>query len=230
MTSSKVRYLIFFQYFGTKYSGVMKAPSHQAILGVENYLEHAVSKLRPANDIRLWISSRTDSGVHALCNSLHVDIQRKDGKPPFSEDVLVKALNYHLQPEPISILSASIVPDNFHARYRALSRTYVYRLVTGCSHRSELPVFEKNLCWSVYGSHLNGTAVQEAAQFLLGTHDFSTFRSISSEMPFKSPVKTLHQVHITPSVGFLSHYTYRNLQFWELVFKSRSFLYKQTSS
>ncbi|XP_048417725.1 tRNA pseudouridine synthase-like 1 isoform X4 [Stegostoma tigrinum] len=168
--AGKARYLIFFQYCGTRYSGVMKSPSHQPILGVQNYLENAVQKLRPVNEVDISISSRTDSGVHALCNSAHLDIQRKEGKPPFSAELLVDALNFHLKPEPISVIKAFRVADNFNARFRALSRTYVYRLVTGCWHRSQLPVFERNLCWPVHNIHL---------------------------------------------------------KFWELTFKSRSFLYKQ---
>ncbi|XP_041062566.1 tRNA pseudouridine synthase-like 1 isoform X3 [Carcharodon carcharias] len=166
----KARYLIYFQYFGTGYSGVMKSPSHQPVLGVQNYLEDAVQKLQPINEVNISISSRTDSGVHALCNSAHLDIQRKEGKLPFSAELLVDALNFHLKPEPISVLKAFRVADNFNARFRALSRTYVYRLVTGCCHRSQLPVFERNLCWPVANSHL---------------------------------------------------------EFWELTFRSRSFLYKQ---
>ncbi|KAK1157296.1 tRNA pseudouridine synthase-like 1 [Acipenser oxyrinchus oxyrinchus] len=228
MTSSKVRYLIFFQYFGTKYSGVMKTPTHQNILGVQNYLEEAVRKLRPANEVSVSVSSRTDSGVHALCNSAHVDIQRKSGKPPFTERLLVDALNYHLKPEPISILKAYRVADDFHARYRALSRTYVYRIITGARHYSQLPVFERSLCWAVHENHLNVTALQEAAKLLLGTHDFSTFRSLNSETPFKSPIKTLLQAEVCSGVGsFSQHPFHRHMQYWDLTFRSRSFLYKQ---
>ncbi|XP_029434261.1 tRNA pseudouridine synthase-like 1 isoform X6 [Rhinatrema bivittatum] len=183
MNPARVRYLIFFQYFGTKYSfhfslphgepyksGVMETPAGHSCLGVQNYLERAAQKLKPVSPIKFSISSRTDSGVHALCNSAHADVQRAEGKPPFTEEVLVSALNYHLRPEPISVLKAFRVPSNFNARYRALSRTYVYRLVTGCSHQSQLPVFDRNLCWAVRGGEL---------------------------------------------------------QFWELTFSSRSFLYKQ---
>ncbi|XP_048417722.1 tRNA pseudouridine synthase-like 1 isoform X2 [Stegostoma tigrinum] len=210
--AGKARYLIFFQYCGTRYSGVMKSPSHQPILGVQNYLENAVQKLRPVNEVDISISSRTDSGVHALCNSAHLDIQRKEGKPPFSAELLVDALNFHLKPEPI----------------RALSRTYVYRLVTGCWHRSQLPVFERNLCWPVHNIPLNVDIMKEAAQILLGTHDFSTFRSLNSETPFKSPLKTLLQVDIIPGFSIsLQQDFHSHLKFWELTFKSRSFLYKQ---
>ncbi|KAK6472442.1 tRNA pseudouridine synthase-like 1 [Huso huso] len=228
MTSSKVRYLIFFQYFGTKYSGVMKTPTDQNILGVQNYLEEAVRKLRPANEVSVSVSSRTDSGVHALCNSAHVDIQRKSGKPPFTERLLVDALNYHLKPEPISILKAYRVADDFHARYRALSRTYFYRIITGARHYSQLPVFERSLCWAVHENHLNVTALQEAAKLLLGTHDFSTFRSLNSETPFKSPIKTLLQAEVCSGAGsFSQHPFHRHMQYWDLTFRSRSFLYKQ---
>ncbi|XP_073512961.1 tRNA pseudouridine synthase-like 1 isoform X3 [Phyllobates terribilis] len=153
MGSNKVRYLIFFQYFGTKYSGVVKAPETQAVLGVENYLEMAAQKLKPVGNVKFLISSRTDSGVHAICNSAHVDIERTPDKAPFSEDTLVKALNFHLHPEPICILKAFHVNDDFHARFNAISRTYLYRVVTGCKH-THLTVFERNLCWVASESDL----------------------------------------------------------------------------
>ncbi|NXU49349.1 PUSL1 protein, partial [Turnix velox] len=222
------RYLVFFQYFGTKYSGVMETRSEQAVLGVQNYLQKAAQNLKPTVPIKFHISSRTDTGVHALCNSAHLDIQRAPGKPDFNEKQILHCLNYHLRPEPIRILSVHRVANSFHARFSALSRTYIYRLLLGCSHHSEIPVFERDLCWAPVGGHLDVVAMQEAAQFLLGTHDFSTFRSINSETPFQSPVRTILQVDIQPSAGFLSHhYEHRGLEFWELKFRSRSFLYRQ---
>ncbi|XP_072334323.1 tRNA pseudouridine synthase-like 1 isoform X3 [Scyliorhinus torazame] len=176
--AAKARYLIYFQYWGTGYSGVMKSPSHQPVLGVQNYLEAAVQRLRPVNEVNISISSRTDSGVHALCNSAHLDIQRKEGKPPFAAELLVEALNFHLKPEPIR--------------------------------------------------PLNADAMKEAAQILLGTHDFSTFRSLNSETPFKSPLKTLLQVDLMPGFSIVSQQSFHShLEFWELTFRSRSFLYKQ---
>ncbi|KAJ8360614.1 hypothetical protein SKAU_G00171390 [Synaphobranchus kaupii] len=228
MENCTARYLIFFQYLGTKYSGVMKTPPHQLTLGVQNYLETALQKLRLENEASLYISSRTDAGVHALCNSAHVDIQRRSGKPPFSGKVLTEALNFHLKPEPISVIGAYRVREAFHARYRALSRTYTYRLVTGFTHHAQLPVMERNLCWSLRDTELDTRAIQEAASSLLGTHDFSTFRALSSETPFKSPVKTLLRAQLQPGQeSFAQRHFNRNLQFWELTFKSPSFLYKQ---
>ncbi|XP_015192303.2 tRNA pseudouridine synthase-like 1 isoform X1 [Lepisosteus oculatus] len=228
MMSCKVRYLIFFQYFGSKYSGVMRSPAHQAVLGVQNYLEDAVRKLNPVNEVSVYVSSRTDSGVHALCNTAHVDIQRKENKPPFSEQILTEALNYHLKPEPISIMKSSIVPPLFHARFNAKSRTYIYRLVTGLRNSSQLPVFEKDLGWLVQEDQLNVEAMQEAARLFLGTHNFSTFRALNSETPYKSPVKTMLLADITPGYSyFAQHHLNRNMQYWDLTFKSNSFLYKQ---
>ncbi|XP_077106241.1 tRNA pseudouridine synthase-like 1 isoform X2 [Ranitomeya variabilis] len=227
MGSNKVRYLLFFQYFGTKYSGVVKAPEIQAVLGVENYLEVAAQKLRPVGNVKFSISSRTDSGVHAICNSAHVDIERTPDKAPFSEDTLVKALNFHLHPEPICILKAFHVNDDFHARFDAVSRTYLYRLVTGCKH-TNLPVFERNLCWVASESHLDIPRIQEAAQFFVGKHDFSGFRSTNNETPFKSPVKTLQQADITPSTSLLPNLLQNSdLHYWDFTFKSQSFAYKQ---
>ncbi|XP_025906924.1 tRNA pseudouridine synthase-like 1 [Nothoprocta perdicaria] len=228
MVSPKTRYLVFFQYFGSKYSGVMGTSSNQALLGVQDYMEKAAQNLKSVIPIKFHISSRTDAGVHALCNSAHLDIQRAPGKPPFHERELVCSLNHYLKPEPIRILSACRVAESFHARFCARSRTYVYRLLLGCSHHSEIPVFERDLCWAPAGGPLDVPAMQDAAGFLLGTHDFSTFRSLSSDTPLKSPVRTILQADIRPSGGLLSHhYEYRGLEFWELEFRSRSFLYRQ---
>ncbi|NXD79713.1 PUSL1 protein, partial [Halcyon senegalensis] len=188
----------------------------------------AAQKLNPTVPIKFHISSRTDAGVHALCNAAHIDIQRAPGKPAFQEKELISSLNYHLKPEPIRILNAHRVAASFHARFSALSRTYVYRLLVGCTHHSEVPVFERDLCWAPGGGYLDVPAMQDGAQFLLGTHDFSTFRSHNSETPFRSPVRTILQIDIQPSSGFLSHhYEHRGLEFWELKFRSRSFLYRQ---
>ncbi|XP_072571847.1 tRNA pseudouridine synthase-like 1 isoform X1 [Paramormyrops kingsleyae] len=223
-----IRYLIYFQYLGTRYSGVMKAPSFQPVQGVQNHLENAVRKLKPINEVSFCISSRTDTGVHALCNSAHLDIQRKPGKPPLTGQVLTRALNFYLKPEPISIIRAIQVPDTFHARHSAISRTYVYRLATKVSHHTQLPMTDKNLCWSLSDMELDVKAMKDASTLLLGTHDFSSFRALSSDASFKNPVKTLlcAQIELSPG-SFSQKHFHRDVQYWELTFKSRSFLYKQ---
>ncbi|XP_045561539.1 tRNA pseudouridine synthase-like 1 isoform X1 [Salmo salar] len=227
MHNGSARYLIFFQYLGTKYSGVMKAPPHQVVKGVQNYLEDAVRSLRPVNEVSLSISSRTDTGVHALGNSAHFDLQRQNGKPPFAEEVLVDALNFHLRPEPIRITRAYRVPGGFHARFRAVSRTYVYRLAAGVTHHSCTPLPDANLCWGLRHIDLDVGAMRDAAALLVGTHNFSSFRALNSETPFKDPVKTLEMASLELGDAFAHKHFHRDIQFWELTFKSRSFLYKQ---
>ncbi|XP_037107431.1 tRNA pseudouridine synthase-like 1 [Syngnathus acus] len=233
MTSNEVmsnhtRYLIFFQYIGTKYSGAVKVPPHQLERkGVQDHLENALRRLRPLNPVSVSISSRTDSGVHALSNSAHFDFQRKNDKPPFTEDILIEALNYHLKPEQISVTRAYRVPDDFHARFRALSRTYVYRIALGISHPSQLPLVERDMCWNLRHTELDMEAMSEAATMLMGTHDFGSFRAVNSDMPFKNPVKTLDVASIQPGRAFACEHFHREIPFWELTFQSKSFLYKQ---
>ncbi|KAM7401865.1 hypothetical protein PAMP_017142 [Pampus punctatissimus] len=222
------RYLIFFQYIGTKYSGVVKVTPHELRKkGVQDHLEAAIRGLKPLNPVSLSISSRTDAGVHALSNSAHFDLQRRTNKPPFTGDVVVKALNFHLGTEQIRITSAHRVPDDFHARFCALSRTYVYRIALGVTHSSQLPLTENNVCWSLYRKELDVGAMLKAASLFVGTHDFSSFRAISSDMSSKSPVKTLDMVNIQPGSSFAHAHFHREIPLWELTFKSRSFLYKQ---
>ncbi|XP_060766232.1 tRNA pseudouridine synthase-like 1 isoform X3 [Neoarius graeffei] len=139
--------------------------------------QNAVRRLKPVNEVSVSISSRTDTGVHALCNSAHLDIQRRQDKPPFTEQILTDALNFFLKPEPIR--------------------------------------------------ELNVETMQEAGAVLQGTHDFSTFRALSSDAPFKNPVKTMELVQVQPGLSFSQRHFHRDIQFWELTFKSRSFLYKQ---
>ncbi|XP_054503835.2 tRNA pseudouridine synthase-like 1 isoform X5 [Agelaius phoeniceus] len=228
MAGAPARYLVFFQYFGTRYSGVMETKSDQALVGVQNYLEKAAEQLKPSAPIKFHISSRTDSGVHALANAAHLDIQRGPGRAPFTGPQLLQGLNHHLKPEPIRILSAQRVSSTFHARFCALSRTYIYRLLLGCAHRSQIPVFEQDLCWAPPGGPLDIPAMRAAAQLLLGTHDFSTFRSPRPEAAAQSPVRTLQLLQLQRGHGLLGqHHLHRGLEFWEVKVKSKSFLYRQ---
>ncbi|XP_053725433.1 tRNA pseudouridine synthase-like 1 [Synchiropus splendidus] len=226
--NNSARYLIFFQYIGTAYRGVVKVPpQQQEVKGVQDHLENAIRKLRPLTPVSLFISSRTDAGVHALSNSAHFDLVRTNDKPPFSEDVLVEALNFHLGAEQIRVTGARRVPDQFHARFQAQSRTYVYRVALGISHRSQLPLPECDLCWGVRHTVLDMEAMRDAAAMLVGTHDFSSFRAVNSDLPFKSPIKTMDVVGIQPGSSFVQAHFHREILFWELTFRSRSFLYKQ---
>ncbi|XP_049327376.1 tRNA pseudouridine synthase-like 1 isoform X2 [Astyanax mexicanus] len=229
----------------------MKIPAHQPVEGVQNHIENAVRRLKPLNEVSLYISSRTDTGVHALCNSAHLDIQRKDDKPPFTGKVLTDALNLYLKKEPISTMNpdnvileygraireeksidgitritrAYRVSNEFHARHSAISRTYVYRLATGLSSYSDMPITEKDLCWALRDTKLDISAMEEASAVLTGTHDFSTFQARGSDP--KNPVKTMERVQVQPGLSFSQCHFNRDIEYWELSFKCRSYLYKQ---
>uniref|UniRef100_A0A452EDI8 tRNA pseudouridine synthase n=1 Tax=Capra hircus TaxID=9925 RepID=A0A452EDI8_CAPHI len=176
--SVRARYLVYFQYLGT------------------DFKYEAAERLNSVVPVKFTISSRTDAGVHALSNAAHLDIQRRSDLPPFSPEVLTEALNTHLKHPAIRVLQAFRVPSHFHARHAAISRTYLYRLATGCPRPDRVPVFERNRCWALQADCLDVAAMQEAAQHLLGTHDFSAFQSAGS--PASSPVRTLRRASVSP--------------------------------
>ncbi|KAM5321608.1 tRNA pseudouridine synthase-like 1 isoform 2-T2 [Glossophaga mutica] len=194
--SVRSRYLVYFQYLGTDFNGVAAVRGAQRAAGVQNYLEEAAEGLKSVVPVKFTISSRTDAGVHALSNAAHLDVQRRSGQPPFSPEVLTQALNTHLRHPAIRVLKAFRVPSDFHARYSATSRTYLYRLATGCPQYDQLPVFERNRCWALQADCLDVAAMQEAAHHLLGTHDFSAFQSTGS--PSSSSVRTLRRASVSP--------------------------------
>ncbi|XP_027711224.1 tRNA pseudouridine synthase-like 1 isoform X1 [Vombatus ursinus] len=227
MDSPRARYLVFFQYVGTAFSGVMAVKQPKQGIGVQNLLEKAAERLRSVTPVKFNISSRTDAGVHALENSAHLDVQRLTGRPPFSPDILTLALNRHLAHPDIRVIRAFRAPDDFHARFEATSRTYLYRVATGCP-LDTLSVFEQNLCWALRTDHLDVKAMQEAAQHLQGTHNFQAFRS-ASENNWQNPVKTLLRASVVPAPAspFTHPQEKRKVQFWDIEFESKSFLYKQ---
>jgi tRNA pseudouridine38-40 synthase len=130
-------------------------------------------------------AGRTDAGVHALGQIAHVDLAREwDG------GTVRDALNSHLRPHPVAVLTAERVADDFDARFSAVKRHYLYRVV---NRRADLTL-EQNRAWRV-PRPLDDKAMNEAAQKLVGKHDFTTFRA--AECQARSPVKTLDRLDIT---------------------------------
>jgi tRNA pseudouridine38-40 synthase len=201
------RYALKIEYDGTTYHGWQKQKECKTIQGE---LEFAFSRFlgQPAN---VFGSGRTDSGVHALAQVAHVDLEKE-----WLPEKIQGALNFFLKNVPISILSVSKVCKDFHARFSAKYRIYEYKILI---RRAPLTL-HKNRYW-----HLNMTQntqrMETGARFLIGTHDFTTFRS--SICQAKSPVKTLDRILISGS-------SIANEQLICLEFKARSFLHNQVRS
>jgi tRNA pseudouridine38-40 synthase len=129
-------------------------------------------------------AGRTDAGVHALGQVAHVDLSRD-----WPAERVREALNAHLRPDPVAVLDASLASPGFDARFSATARHYLYRIV---NRRAPLAI-ERGRAWRV-GRPLDAGVMHEAAQRLLGTHDFTTFRA--AECQAKSPVKTLGRLDV----------------------------------
>ncbi|CAM8935184.1 unnamed protein product [Rhodiola kirilowii] len=149
--------------------------------------------------VSISCSSRTDSGVHALSNVFHVDIERVSKRrpgevlPPYEPAVVRKAVNHFLQKNEgdLTLLDVRCVSSNFHARFNAKERTYFYRLLSGPGYISK---FEKERAWHVH-SELDISAMQKASKVLVGTHDFSSFRAAGCQA--NSPIRTLDELNVT---------------------------------
>lgn len=130
-------------------------------------------------------AGRTDAGVHALGQVAHLDIAKR-----VTADTVRDALNFHLKPAPIAVLRAEAVGEDFHARFSATGRAYLYRIV---NRRAPLTV-DRGRAWQVLPP-LDAEAMQAAAELLIGRHDFTSFRAALCQA--KSPVKTLDRLDVT---------------------------------
>ena len=139
-------------------------------------------------------AGRTDTGVHALGQVAHVDLAKD-----WEADVVRDAINAQIRPHPVAVLNAERVPDTFEARYSAVKRHYLYRIVC---RRPDLAL-DRNRVWR-YARKLDVEAMHAAAQRLTGFHDFTTFRS--TECQAKSPDKTLDTLDVS-QVGDEVHVT-----------------------
>lgn len=174
------RYALKIEYDGQPYCGWQRQPNLPSVQGA---IEAALAKLEP-REHAIAAAGRTDTGVHAIGQVAHCDME-KDWDP-FR---LFEALNFHLKPAPVAISACVKVADDWHARFSALERRYLFRLV---SRRAPL-VLETGKIWQVR-QKLDLAAMQAGAERLLGRHDFTTFRSTICQA--KSPVKTLDALDV----------------------------------
>lgn len=174
------RYKLTIEYNGQPYHGWQRQDD---AISIQEVLETAVEKLCGQHCIT-EVAGRTDAGVHALGQVAHVDIPK-----PFSAHTVQEALNAHMVPHPICVLKAEEVGDDFHARFSATARRYLYRIL---NRRPPLTV-QQGLMWRM-PHPLNAEAMQTAAQRLVGHHDFTTFRNAQCQA--KSPIKTLDELRV----------------------------------
>ncbi|HLS18766.1 MAG TPA: tRNA pseudouridine(38-40) synthase TruA [Paracoccaceae bacterium] len=196
------RYRLTLEYNGAPFVGWQRQENG---LSIQEALETALARL--GEDARVTGAGRTDRGVHALAQTAHVDLARN--WQPFR---LMEALNHHLRPAPIAVLEARRTGADFHARYSARRRYYLYRII---QRRAPLAL-EAGLAWHVrYPLDLD--AMREGAAALIGHHDFTTFRSVQCQSA--SPIKTLDAIEIDQRGSEIS-----------ICLNARSFLHNQVRS
>jgi tRNA pseudouridine38-40 synthase len=174
------RYKLTIEYDGTPFAGWQWQDD---VPSVQRVLTEALTAFC-GHDVKVAGAGRTDAGVHALGQVAHVDLEKD-----WRSDKVRDAVNAHLRPHPVAVLSAEKVADGFDARFSAKKRHYLYRIT---NRRPDLTL-DRLRAWRV-PRRLDAEAMHAAAQRLLGKHDFTTFRS--TECQAKSPVKTLAQLDV----------------------------------
>jgi tRNA pseudouridine38-40 synthase len=197
------RFKLLIEYDGTPFVGWQAQDNG---VSVQSAIAAAVTAFS-GETVPVQGAGRTDAGVHALGQAAHVDLAKD-----WDIDSVRDALNFHLRPQPIAVLSAERVGEDFDARFSATKRHYLYRIV---NRRADLAL-EANRSWRV-GRPLDTEAMHAAAQRLVGRHDFTTFRA--AECQAKSPVKTLDRLDVT-----------RNGEELNVTAAARSFLHHQVRS
>ena len=198
------RYQIKIEYDGTDFVGWQYQKNGKSVQGVLQKILLQFLKKK----IIVVGSGRTDSGVHAIEQSAHIDLEKKI----FEKKKFLQSLNFYLRNYPIAITDIKEKDQNFHARHSAKKRTYKYLII----NRMSPPVLKKNRAWHIR-KKLDVKVMKKGSKMLLGTHDFSTFRTSSCQA--KSPVKTMEKISIKKSKDKIT-----------LKFVSRSFLQQQVRS
>ncbi len=197
------RYRLTVEYDGGPYHGFQ---AQGALPSVQTALERAITAFC-GETIRINAAGRTDTGVHATGQVVHFDLEKS-----WPAATVMNALNAHLVSESVVVLDAVETDPDFHARFSAKGRAYLYRIL----NRKAPPALERGRVWHVKKS-LDAEAMHAAAQALVGHHDFTTFRDLACQA--KSPMKTLDVADV-----------WRQGDEVLLRFASRSFLHRQVRS
>jgi len=197
------RFRLTLEYDGSPFVGWQRQDNGPS---VQSALEDAIEKLS-GERVTVTGAGRTDAGVHALGQAAHFDLEK------FFEPGKVRdALNHFLRPNPVVVLDAAVADADFHARFSATARHYLFRIL----NRRSPPALEAGKVWHV-SPKLDADAMHAAAQMLVGQHDFTTFRA--AECQAQSPVKTLDrldvsrradEIHIEASARSFLHHQIRS--------------------
>ncbi len=151
---------------------------------VQNAVETAIKSITQ-QEVRVFAAGRTDAGVHALAMRAHFDLDTQ-----LNAFRLMEGINAGLRPNPVAVLACEEVDPEWHARFACIGRRYLYKIV---NRRAPL-TFDRGLCWQV-APKLDANLMHDAAQLLVGKHDFTTFRSVNCQA--ESPVKTLDSISVS---------------------------------
>jgi tRNA pseudouridine38-40 synthase len=197
------RYRVSLEYDGTPFVGWQVQAEGTSVQGE---LVKAITRFS-GEQVRVRGAGRTDAGVHALRQVAHFDLART--WEPFT---VREALNFHLKPRPIVVLDSAVVGEDFDARFSATARHYLYRIL----NRPARPAIDRNRVWWL-PIPLESTSMREAARFLVGRHDFTTFRAAGCQA--KSPLRTLDRLEVTTAGDEI-----------RITASARSFLHSQVRS
>ena len=175
------RYKLIVEYDGGEFVGWQRQDNG---VSIQESIENAVTAFC-AEKVTVHSAGRTDAGVHAVAMAAHIELE--EDRPP---DTIRDAVNFHLRPARIALLSVERVPDGFHARFSCKGRAYEYRIV---NRRTPL-VLDRGRAWRV-ATPLKAEVMDAAAQVLVGRHDFTTFRS--SKCQSASPVKSVDKISVS---------------------------------
>jgi tRNA pseudouridine38-40 synthase len=181
MTMDKYRYKLKIEYLGTGLSGWQR---QNEVPSIQQILENAIHKFSNESAV-LYGAGRTDAGVHALGQVAHFDLEKY-----YDPYRIMEAINFFVRPHAIVVIDCVLVDSNFHARFSAIARHYIYRII----NRPGGLVIDNDRAWWIKKLYIDIGLMEEASSHLIGNHDFTSFRSKSCQA--KSPIKTLSQLRI----------------------------------
>ncbi|XP_066587193.1 tRNA pseudouridine synthase-like 1 [Prorops nasuta] len=234
--SNMVRYFMKFSYLGSQYRGIQKQNYGLNVRDndtVQGVLETALRTVYPSaiTEPKMTVSSRTDRGVHSLLSTAHVDLELKDNAIHNSEEVLRQMNRFFVKcSHDIRLLNFIPVTKDFHARFSAKSRTYMYRfMVPKDLNNHKYPIIEGNYTPHIREPQLNIERMKASLEMFLGYHDFETFCSKRKGQKDWRHCRRVLDMFILEEAqplmpfDFLSH----NHNYYQFKIKSKSFLYKQ---